>query len=78
MVRDLSKLVDVILVVGVVNSLNLNWFCEIGIEVGVVSYLIVDGSEFNLVWLEYVRIVGIMVGVLVFEVFVDDVIEVVW
>src|SRR6478735_8235535 len=38
-VRDLSKLVDVILVVGAANSSNSNRLREIGTEVGVASYL---------------------------------------
>jgi 4-hydroxy-3-methylbut-2-enyl diphosphate reductase len=46
-VRDLSKLVDVILVVGAANSSNSNRLREIGTEVGVASYLIADGSELN-------------------------------
>ena len=51
-VRDLSKLVDVILVVGAANSSNSNRLREIGTEVGVASYLIADGSELNPDWLE--------------------------
>src|SRR6266436_3088399 len=46
-VRDLSKLVDVILVVGATNSSNSNRLREIGTEAGVASYLIADGSELN-------------------------------
>jgi hypothetical protein len=48
-VRDLSKLVDVILVVGAANGSNSNRLREIGTEVGVASYLIADGSELNLI-----------------------------
>ncbi len=44
-VRDLSKLVDVILVVGATNSSNSNRLREIGEESGLPSYLIADGSE---------------------------------
>ena len=44
-VRELSKLVDVILVVGAKNSSNSNRLREIGEEVGTPSYLIADGSE---------------------------------
>ena len=51
-VRDLSKLVDVILVVGAANSSNSNRLREIGTEAGVASYLIADGSELNAEWLE--------------------------
>jgi 4-hydroxy-3-methylbut-2-en-1-yl diphosphate reductase len=39
-VRNLSKLVDVILVVGAANSSNSNRLREIGTQAGVASYLI--------------------------------------
>jgi 4-hydroxy-3-methylbut-2-enyl diphosphate reductase len=74
-VRDLSKLVDVILVVGATNSSNSNRLREIGTEVGVASYLIADGSELNPVWLKDARAVGITAGASAPEVLVDDVIE---
>ena len=48
--RELGKLVDVILVVGAANSSNSNRLREIGIEDGVPSYLIADGSELNPEW----------------------------
>ena len=44
-VRELSTLVDVILVVGAKNSSNSNRLREIGNEVGTPCYLIADGSE---------------------------------
>ncbi|WP_413776534.1 4-hydroxy-3-methylbut-2-enyl diphosphate reductase [Rhodopseudomonas sp. P2A-2r] len=75
-VRDLSKLVDVILVVGATNSSNSNRLREIGTEVGVPSYLIADGSELNPNWLKDARTVGITAGASAPEVLVDDVIEV--
>src|SRR3954463_7054725 len=61
-VRDLSKLVDVILVVGATNSSNSNRLREIGTEVGVASYLIADGSELNPDWLRDAKAVGITAG----------------
>jgi 4-hydroxy-3-methylbut-2-enyl diphosphate reductase len=74
-VRDLCKLVDVILVVGATNSSNSNRLREIGTEVGVASYLIADGSELNPEWLKDARAVGITAGASAPEVLVDDVIE---
>ena len=74
-VRDLSKLVDVILVVGATNSSNSNRLREIGTEVGVASYLIADGSELNPDWLKDAKAVGITAGASAPEVLVDDVIE---
>ena len=74
-VRDLSKLVDVILVVGAANSSNSNRLREIGTEAGVASYLIADGSELNPEWLKNAESVGITAGASAPEVLVDDVIE---
>jgi 4-hydroxy-3-methylbut-2-enyl diphosphate reductase len=74
-VRDLSKLVDVILVVGATNSSNSNRLREIGSEAGVASYLIADGSELNPDWLKDAKVVGITAGASAPEVLVDDVIE---
>src|ERR1700692_4272961 len=74
-VRDLSKLVDVILVVGATNSSNSNRLREIGTEVGVASYLIADGSELNPEWLKGAKAVGITAGASAPEILVDDVIE---
>jgi len=74
-VRDLSKLVDVILVVGAANSSNSNRLREIGTEAGVASYLIADGRELNPEWLNGARTVGLTAGASAPEVLVDDVIE---
>src|SRR4029077_3160226 len=61
-VRELSKQVDVILVVGATNSSNSNRLREIGSEEGLPSYLIADGSELDPKWLEGVKTVGITAG----------------
>jgi 4-hydroxy-3-methylbut-2-enyl diphosphate reductase len=74
-VRDLSKLVDVILVVGATNSSNSNRLREIGEESGLPSYLIADGSELNPKWLEGVKTVGLTAGASAPEVLVEDVID---
>jgi 4-hydroxy-3-methylbut-2-enyl diphosphate reductase len=73
-VRELSKLVDIILVVGATNSSNSNRLREIGEESGLPSYLIADGSELNPGWLDGVATVGITAGASAPEVLVDDVI----
>jgi 4-hydroxy-3-methylbut-2-enyl diphosphate reductase len=73
-VRDLSKLVDVILVVGATNSSNSNRLREIGTEVGIPSYLLAGGSDLNPDWLKNARTVGITAGASAPEVLVDDVI----
>jgi 4-hydroxy-3-methylbut-2-en-1-yl diphosphate reductase len=74
-VRNLSRLVDVLLVAGAANSSNSNRLREIGTEAGVASYLIADGRELNREWLEDAKAVGITAGGSAPEVLVDDVIE---
>jgi 4-hydroxy-3-methylbut-2-enyl diphosphate reductase len=74
-VRDLSKLVDVILVVGATNSSNSNRLREIGEEVGLPSYLIADGSELDPKWLDGAKVIGLTAGASAPEVLVDDVID---
>jgi 4-hydroxy-3-methylbut-2-enyl diphosphate reductase len=74
-VRELSKLVDIILVVGATNSSNSNRLREIGSEEGVPSYLIADGSELDPQWLKGAATVGITAGASAPEVLVDDVIK---
>jgi 4-hydroxy-3-methylbut-2-en-1-yl diphosphate reductase len=73
--RELSKMVDVILVVGAKNSSNSNRLREIGAEAGVPSYLIADGSELEPEWVQGAEVVGITAGASAPEVLVDDVID---
>jgi 4-hydroxy-3-methylbut-2-enyl diphosphate reductase len=73
-VRDLSKVVDVILVVGAKNSSNSNRLREIGSEAGVPSFLIADGSELDPEWLAGAATIGVTAGASAPEVLVDDVI----
>jgi 4-hydroxy-3-methylbut-2-en-1-yl diphosphate reductase len=74
-VRELSKLVDVILVVGAKNSSNSNRLREIGEEAGTPSYLIADGSELDPSWFRNAKTVGITAGASAPEVLVEDVID---
>jgi 4-hydroxy-3-methylbut-2-en-1-yl diphosphate reductase len=74
-VRELSKIVDVILVVGAKNSSNSNRLREIGSEAGIPSYLIADGSELNADMVRDARVVGITAGASAPEVLVDDVVQ---
>jgi 4-hydroxy-3-methylbut-2-en-1-yl diphosphate reductase len=73
-VRELSKQVDVILVVGAKNSSNSNRLKEIGAESGIPSYLIADGRELAPEWVCGARTVGITAGASAPEVLVEDVI----
>src|SRR4029450_5645495 len=72
-VRDLSKLVDVILVVGAQNSSNSNRLREIGTEEGIPSYLIADGSALQPEWVKDAEVVGLTAGASAPEVLVEDV-----
>ncbi len=73
-VRDLSKHVDIILVVGATNSSNSNRLCEIGSEAGIPSYLIANGNDLKAEWLDGVRVVGVTAGASAPEVLVDNVV----
>ena len=74
-VRDLCAAADLLLVVGSRNSSNSNRLREIGIEQGLPSYLIADGSELDPAWLRGVRTVGLTAGASAPEELVLDVIE---
>jgi 4-hydroxy-3-methylbut-2-enyl diphosphate reductase len=73
-VRALAKIADVILVVGAKNSSNSNRLREIGVEAGVPSYLLADGSELQSAWVEKAAVVGITAGASAPEELVDEVI----
>jgi 4-hydroxy-3-methylbut-2-en-1-yl diphosphate reductase len=73
-VRELTKIADVILVVGAKNSSNSNRLREIGQEAGVPSYLLADGSELEPEWVRGAQIVGLTAGASAPEAMVQDVI----
>jgi 4-hydroxy-3-methylbut-2-enyl diphosphate reductase len=74
-VRDLCKLVDVLLVVGASNSSNSNRLREIGADSGIPSYLIADGSELRPEWVKGAQTVGITAGASAPETLVENVID---
>ena len=74
-VRELAKVADVILVVGAANSSNSNRLREIGIEEGIPSYLINDGSELKAEWVRGKGVVGLTAGASAPEELVRHVIE---
>ena len=73
--RDLCKLVDVILVVGATNSSNSNRLREIGTEAGVAELSDRRRQRAQPGWLKDAKAVGITAGASAPEVLVDDVIE---
>ena len=74
-VRELSKQVDVLLVVGATNSSNSNRLREIGSESGVASYLVADGSEVKPEWFANAQTIGITAGASAPEEMVKNVID---
>ncbi|HTR09681.1 MAG TPA: 4-hydroxy-3-methylbut-2-enyl diphosphate reductase [Paraburkholderia sp.] len=74
-VRELSELVEVLLVVGATNSSNSNRLREIGSETGVQSYLVADGSEVKAEWFANAQTVGITAGASAPEEMVENVID---
>jgi 4-hydroxy-3-methylbut-2-enyl diphosphate reductase len=74
-VRELCETVDLLLVVGSRNSSNSNRLREIGVEHGVPSHLIADGSELDPAWLHGVKTVGLTAGASAPEELVLNVIE---
>ena len=74
-VRELSKLVDVMLVVGAKNSSNSNRLREIGAESNIPAFLIADRTELDFDWLREVKTIGLTAGASAPEILVEDVID---
>lgn len=74
-VKALSKLVDVILVIGSPNSSNSNRLRELGEHCGIQSYLIDSSSDINPAWIKNAKAVGISAGASAPEVLVTEVVD---
>ena len=74
-VRDLCRVVDMLIVVGAANSSNSNRLREIGVEMGVPSYLVADGEGIDPAWLEGVETIGITAGASAPDELVDSVVN---
>jgi 4-hydroxy-3-methylbut-2-en-1-yl diphosphate reductase len=74
-VRELSRVCDVIIVVGAPNSSNSNRLREIGEEAGLPSYLVVDGGDIKAEWVKNARVVGVTAGASAPEILVGDVVQ---
>ncbi|MBX9880625.1 MAG: 4-hydroxy-3-methylbut-2-enyl diphosphate reductase [Sphingomonas sp.] len=61
-VRDLCRVVDLLLVVGAENSSNSNRLREIGVDEGLPSYLVADGDAIDPAWFAGVATVGLTAG----------------
>jgi len=73
-VRDLARVSELLIVVGAENSSNSNRLREIGVEMGVPSYLVADGAGVDPAWIEGVSAVGITAGASAPDELVEDVI----
>ncbi|HET7909880.1 MAG TPA: 4-hydroxy-3-methylbut-2-enyl diphosphate reductase [Nitrospira sp.] len=74
-VKELSKLVDAILVIGSPNSSNSNRLRELGEHCGINSYLIDSAADINPAWLKDVKAIGITAGASAPEVLVEEVVS---
>jgi 4-hydroxy-3-methylbut-2-enyl diphosphate reductase len=74
-VRDMCKMVEVILVVGARNSSNSNRLREIGLEEGIPSYLIADASALDPSWVAGKEVIGLTAGASAPETLIIEVIE---
>ena len=73
-VKELVKIVDVVLVIGAQNSSNCNRLREVAESRGVPAFLINSASDLDLQWLHGVGKVGITSGASTPEVLLDEVI----
>jgi len=74
-VRDLCKVVDVLIVVGASYSSNSRRLWEIGCESGVPSYLVADSTEVDPNWLKGASTVGLTAGASAPELLVQSVVD---
>ncbi len=73
--RELSKIADVLIVVGAGNSSNSNRLREIGEESGLPSYLVADAGEIDPDWVRDADVVGVTAGASAPEVVVEEVVR---
>jgi 4-hydroxy-3-methylbut-2-enyl diphosphate reductase len=74
-VRQLSKMVELILVIGAENSSNSNRLRDMALEMGCQAYLIHGAKDLNPLWFSNVNTVGITAGASAPEVLVDEVVS---
>ncbi len=74
-VKELVKVVDVLLVLGAPNSSNSNRLSELGGQCGIPSYLIESHRDIKPEWLKEVKAVGITAGASAPEVLVQEVVD---
>ena len=72
-VREISKKVDVFLVIGSTNSSNSNRLRELAEKQGVPAYLIDDANDIEQTWFDSVKAVGVTAGASAPEILVKEV-----
>jgi 4-hydroxy-3-methylbut-2-enyl diphosphate reductase len=73
--RELSRVADVLIVVGARNSSNSNRLREIGEEYNVPTHLVADASEIDPEWVRGVGVVGVTAGASAPETVVQEVVR---
>ena len=74
-VKELAQKVDLMLVVGSVNSSNSNRLCELAEKQGIASYLIDGADDIRKDWLDGIRAVGVTAGASAPESLVQEVVH---
>ena len=74
-VKQLSRKVDLLIVVGSPTSSNSNRLAELANRLGVASYLVDDASELQPAWFNNVQTVGLTAGASAPEILIQDVIK---
>ena len=74
-VKELVKVVNVLLVLGAPNSSNSNRLSELGSQYGVPSYLIESYRDIKPEWLKGVKAIGITAGASAPEILVQEVVD---
>lgn len=74
-VRDLSTKVDVLLVIGSVNSSNSNRLRELAEQQGVAAYLIDEAADIDKNWFDSVKTIGVTAGASAPEILVEEVMQ---
>ncbi len=74
-VRSLSKMVDILLVIGAKNSSNSNRLRDLGEESGLKSFLINSAADIEEKWFDGVKNIGLTAGASAPEILVQDVIS---
>ena len=74
-VRELSKQVDIMLVIGAENSSNSNRLRDLAEQSNIDAYLITGAKDINPDWLKNVKTIGITAGASAPEILVEQVVE---